>query len=164
VPPVPGGGAFGGGSEAVLVEPDAEVGVGGEGGLAGSEKAGDDGGSGAEFFDEFGEPAGELAAFGREGGKPHLPVEPGLEGGDLGWNAVGRSGLVAEEERLPVGAVPAVFEDEFGAADGHDGEKAVAGGEVPRGENSFPRVKDGYANAGEESGSDEEHGKGKGKL
>ena len=164
VPPVAGGGAFGGGGEAVLVEADAEVGVGGEDGLAGSEEAGDGGGAGAEFFDEFGEPAGELASFGGEGGEPHLPVEPGLERGDLGREAVGWAGLVAEEKGLPVDAVDAVFEGEFRATDGHDGKKTVSGGKMPRGENSFPRVEDGYADAGEEPGSDGQHGKGKGKL
>jgi len=84
VPPVAGGGAFGGRGEAVLVEADAKVIIGGEGGLAGSEEAGDGGGAGEEFFDEFGKPAGELAAFSGEGGEPHLPIEPGLERGDLG--------------------------------------------------------------------------------
>ena len=84
MPPVPGGGAFGGGGKAELVEADAKITIWGEFGLAGGEKPGDGGGAGAEFFDEFGEPVGELAALGGEGGEPHLPIEPGLERGDLG--------------------------------------------------------------------------------
>ena len=68
VSPVAGSGAFGAGGEAVLVHADAEVGVGGEGGLTGGEEASDGGGAGAKLFDEFGEPTGELATFGGEGG------------------------------------------------------------------------------------------------
>jgi hypothetical protein len=132
--------------------------------LAGSEQAGDGRGAGAEFFDEFTKPAGELAAFGGEGGEPHLPVESGLKRGDLGWETVRGAGLVAEEEGLPVGAVGAVFEDEFGAADGHNGKEAVARGEMPRSKNSFPRTKDGQSHAGGESGGGEENREGDGEL
>ena len=164
MPPVAGCGAFGEGGEAVLVHPDAEVGGGREGGLAGGEEASDGGGAGAELFDEFGEPAGELAAFGGEGGEPHLPVEPRLEGGDLRREPVRGSGLVAEEEGLPVGAVGAVFEDEFGAADSHDGEEAVAGGEMPGGESFFQRTEEGEGHARGESGGGKEDGEGDGKL
>jgi len=164
VPPVSGFGAFGEGGEAVLVHADAEVSGGGEGGLAGGEEVGDGGGTGAELFDEFGEPTGELAAFGGEGGKPHLPVEPWLEGGDLGRETVGRSGFVAKEDGLPFGAVGAVFEDEFRAADGHDGEEAVTGGKMPRGESFFQGTKEGKGHAGGESGGGEEDGESNGKL
>ncbi|MEY5062222.1 MAG: hypothetical protein RLZZ112_186 [Verrucomicrobiota bacterium] len=104
-----GGVAFRGGGKAVLIQTNAKVGGGREGRLVGGEEVSDGGGAGAELFDEFGEPAGELAAFGGKGGEPHLPIEPGLEGGDLGREPVGRPGLVAEKKRLPVGAVPAVF-------------------------------------------------------
>ena len=37
-----------------------------------------------EFFEKRGEPSWELASLGGESGEPHLPVEAGLEGGDLG--------------------------------------------------------------------------------
>ena len=143
MPPMAGFGAFGEGGETVLVHADAEVGGGGEDGLARGEEAGHGGGAGAELFDEFGEPAGELAAFGGEGGEPHLPIEPWLEGGDLGRETVRWARLIAEEERLPVSTVGTVFEDEFGASDRHDGEEAVAGSEMPRGESFFQGTDEG---------------------
>lgn len=159
-----GGVAFRGGGKAVLIQTNAKVGGGGEGRLVGGEEVGDGGGAGAELFDEFGEPAGELAAFGGEGGEPHLPIEPRLEGGDLGRETVRGAGLVAEEEGLPVGAVGAVFENEFGAADGHDGKEAVAGGEMPRGENFLPGSQERSAHSGGESGGGEENREGDGEL
>ena len=164
MPPMAGFGAFGEGGETVLVHADAEVGGGGEDGLARGEEAGHGGGAGAELFDEFGEPAGELAAFGGEGGEPHLPIEPWLEGGDLGRETVRWARLIAEEERLPVSTVGTVFKNEFGAAYGHDGEEAVAGGEMPRSESFFQGTEQGQGHAGGESGGGEENGERHGKL
>jgi len=163
-PPLASGGVFGRVGEAIVVQADAKVGVGGKGGLAGDEKSGNSGRTDMELFDELGEPAGELAMLGGEGGEPQLPVETGLERGDLGRESVGWPGLVFEYDGLPLNSVGTPFEGEFRATDGHDRKEAVSGGKMPRSENSFPRVEGGYAGAGHESGSDEQQGKGKGKL
>jgi len=57
-----------------------------------------------------------------------------------------------------------VFEDKFGAANGHDGEEAVAGGEMPRGKGSFHRTEERQGHAGGESGGGEQDGKSDGEL
>jgi len=91
-----------------------------------------------EFFEERSEPTWELAAFCGEGCEPHLPVETGLERGDLGWETIRGAGLVFEYDGLPTDSVGTAFEGEFGTASGHDSKKTIAGGEVPWGEGSFP--------------------------
>ena len=91
-----------------------------------------------EFFEKRIEPAWELTPFGGEGGKPHLPVETGLERGDLGREPIGWACFVFEYDGLPIESVGAAFEGEFGASSGHNGEKPVAGVKMPWGEGSFP--------------------------
>ena len=120
----------------VLLEPKAEIIVSGKVGLRG-EKIPDIRISFLEFFEERSEPTWELAPFGREGGEPHLPVESGLEGGDLGWESIGRACFVGKLDGLPLDSVGTAFEGEFWAASGHNGEEAIAGGEMPWGEGSF---------------------------
>lgn len=137
MPPVSGGGSFGWSGESVLIEPKAEVIVFERVGRGG-EKIPDIGFALLEFFEEWREPAWELAALGGEGGKPHLPVESGLERGDLGWESIGRAGFVGKEDGLPIESVGTAFEGEFGAASGHNGEESVARGEMPRGERVLP--------------------------
>lgn len=97
MPPVSGGGSFGWSGESVLIEPKAEVIVFERVGRGG-EKIPDIGFALLEFFEEWREPAWELAALGGEGGKPHLPVESGLERGDFGWESFGRPAL--SEKRM----------------------------------------------------------------
>jgi hypothetical protein len=121
----------------ILVEPKAEIIVFGRVGLGG-EKIPDLGFALLEFFEERSEPTGELAPFGGKGGEPHLPVESGLERGDLGREAVGWACFVGKQDGLPIESVGTAFEGEFGAASGHDSEEAIAGSEMPRGEGSFP--------------------------
>ena len=91
-----------------------------------------------KFLEERSEPTWELAAFGGKGGEPHLPVETGLEGSDLGRESIGRASFVGKLEWLPLNSVGTAFECEFWAASGHNGEESVAGGEMPWGEGSFP--------------------------
>jgi hypothetical protein len=121
----------------VLVEPKAEIIVFGRVGLGG-EKIPDIRVALLEFFEKGSEPTGELAPFCGEGCEPHLPVESGLERGDLGWETIRGAGLVFEYDGLPLNSVGTPFEGEFGAASGHDSKETITGGEVPRGEGSFP--------------------------
>lgn len=104
----------------------------------GGEKIPDCGVALLEFFEEGREPTWELAAFGGKGGEPHLPVETGLEGSDLGRESIGRARFVGKQDGLPIESVGAAFEGEFWAASGHNGEEAVAGGEMPWGERILP--------------------------
>ena len=120
----------------ILIEAKAEIIVFGRVGL-GREKIPDFRFASMEFFKEGSEPAGELAAFRGEGGKPHLPVETGLERGDLGREPIGWACFVFEYDGLPIESVGAAFEGEFGAASGHDSEEAVPRSEMPWGEGSF---------------------------
>ena len=121
----------------VLVEPKAEIIVSGRGGLGG-EKIADIRVSFLEIFEERSKPTWELTPFGGEGGEPHLPVESGLERGDLGRETICRASFVGKLDGLPIESVETAFEGEFLAASGHDSEEAIAGGEMPRGEGSFP--------------------------
>ena len=121
----------------ILVEPKAEIIVFGRVAM-GREKIPDIRVSFLEFFEEGREPTWELTPFGREGGEPHLPVESGLEGRDLWWESIGRACFVGKQDGLPIESVGTAFESEFGAASGHDSEESIAGGEMPRGEGSFP--------------------------
>ena len=135
----------------ILIEAKAEIIVFGRVGL-GREKIPDFRFASMEFLKEGSEPTWELAAFRRERGKPHLPVKTGVEGGDLGWETIRRAGLVFECNGLPLNSVGTPFEGEFGAASGHDSKETIAGGEVPRGEGSFPVVKNGDGEARNQSG------------
>jgi hypothetical protein len=91
-----------------------------------------------EFFDEGRKPTLELAAFRGEGGEPHLPVESGLKGRDLWRETIGWTRFVGKQDGLPLDSIGTALEGEFGASSGHDSEEAIAGGEMPRGEGSFP--------------------------
>lgn len=91
-----------------------------------------------EFFEKGGEPSWELASLGGESGEPHLPVEAGLEGGDLGRKAIGGAGFVGKKDGIPAKSVGTAFESDFGAASGHDGEESVTRGEVPGSEIVLP--------------------------
>ena len=137
MPPVSRGGPFGGSGESVLIEPKAEIIVSGRVGLGG-EKIPDCEVALLEFLEKRSEPTWELTPFGREGGKPHLPVESGLEGGDLGRESIGRACFVGKPDGLPIESVRTAFECEFWAASGHNGEESVARGEMPWGERTFP--------------------------
>jgi hypothetical protein len=117
----------------VLVEAEAEIIVFGRVGLGGEEMP-DCGVASMEFFEERGEPTWELTAFGGKGGEPHLPIQTRLEGRDLGRETVWGASFVGKQDGLPIESVGAAFEGEFGAARGHNGEEAVTGGEMPRGE------------------------------
>jgi len=121
----------------VLVEAEPEVG-GARGVGGGEEEMPNFGRALLEFFEKRGEPAWELASLGGESGEPHLPVEAGLEGGDLGRKAIGGAGFVGEKDGIPAESVGTAFESDFGAASGHDGEESVTGGEVPGGERVLP--------------------------
>ena len=121
----------------ILVEAEAEIIVLGRVGLGGK-KIPDIRVALLEFLEERGEPTWELTPFGREGGEPHLPVESGLEGRDLWWESIGRTRFEGNQDGLPIESVGTAFESEFGATSGHDSEEAIAGGEMPRGEGSFP--------------------------
>ena len=79
-----------------------------------------------------------MASFGGKGGEPHLPVEAGLERGDLGREPICRTSFVGKLGGLPLNSVGTTFEREFGAASGHNGEEAVPRSEMPWGKGSFP--------------------------
>ena len=121
----------------VLVEAKAEIIVFGRVGLGG-EKIPDFGFALSDFFDEGRKPTWELTLFGGERGEPHLPVETGLERGDLRREPIGWACFVFEYDGLPIESVGTVLESEFGAASGHNGEESVARGEMPWGERIFP--------------------------
>ena len=121
----------------ILVEAEAEIIVFGREGLGG-EKIPDFGFALSDFFDEGRKPTWELTPFGGEGSEPHLPVQTRLEGGDLRWETIGWACFVGKLDGLPLDSVRTALEGEFGAASGHDSEESVAGGEMPRGEGSFP--------------------------
>ena len=91
-----------------------------------------------KFLEEGSEPTWKLTPLSGEGGKPHLPIQTRLEGGDLGRETIGRACFVGKLDGLPLDSVGTAFEGEFWAASGHNGEESVAGGEMPRGEGSFP--------------------------
>ena len=120
----------------VLVEPKAEIIVFGRVGLGG-EKIPDFGFAFLKFLEERSEPTWELAPFRGESGEPHLPVESGLKGRDLGREPIGWACFVGKQDGLPIESVGTAFESEFGASSGHDSEEAIAGGEMPWGEGSF---------------------------
>jgi hypothetical protein len=88
----------------ILIEAKAEIIVFGRVGL-GREKIPDFRFASMEFFKEGSEPTWELAAFCGEGCEPHLPVESGLERGDLGWETIRGAGLVFEYDGLPLNSV-----------------------------------------------------------
>jgi len=121
----------------ILIEAKAEIIVFGRVGL-GSEKIPDFRFASMEFLKEGSEPTWELTPFGGKRGEPHLPVESWLEGGDLGRETIWGTGFVFEYDGLPLDSVGTAFEREFWSASGHDSEEAIAGGEMPRGEGSFP--------------------------
>ena len=52
----------------------------------------------------------------------------------MGRESIGRASFIGKEDGLPIESVGTAFEGEFGAARGHNGEEAVAGGEMPWGE------------------------------
>jgi hypothetical protein len=114
-----------------------------------------------EFFEEGSEPTWELAPFSGEGGEPHLPVESGLKGRDLGWEPIGRACFVGKQDRLPIESVGTAFEGEFGASSGHDSEEAIAGGEMPWGKRILPC---GLGGAGEKLQSGKKDGDSEGQL
>ena len=116
----------------VLVKPKAEIIVFRRVGLGG-EKIPDMGFALSDFFDEGRKPTWELATFNGEGSEPHLPVESGLKGRDLGREPIGWACFVGKLDGLPIESVGTAFESKFGAASGHDSEEAIAGGEMPRG-------------------------------
>ena len=111
----------------ILVEPKAKIIVFGRVGLGG-EKIPDFGIAISEFFDEGRKPAWELAAFRGEGGEPHLPVESGLKGRDLGGETIGWTRFVGKQDGLPLDSIGTALEGEFGASSGHDSKKAVPRG------------------------------------
>jgi hypothetical protein len=111
----------------VLVESKTEIAVFGRVGLGG-EKIPDIRVSFLEFFEERSEPTGELAPFGGKGGEPHLPVESGLERGDLGREPIGWACFVGKQDGLPLDSIGTALEGEFGASSGHDSKKTVRRG------------------------------------
>ena len=104
----------------VLVEPKAEIIVSGRVGLRG-EKIPDFGFALLEFLEEGRKPTWELTPLGGKGGKPHLPVETGLEGSDLGRESIGRASFIGKVDGLPIESVGTAFDCEFGAASGNNG-------------------------------------------
>ena len=126
-PPVSCGRKFGGSGEVILIEAKAEIIVFGRVGL-GREKIPDFRFASMEFFKKGSEPTWELAPFGGKGGEPHLPVESGLERGDVGREAVGWACFVGKQDGLPIESVGTAFEGEFGASSGHDSKKAILRG------------------------------------
>jgi hypothetical protein len=111
----------------ILVEPKAEIIVSGRMRLGG-EKIPDIRVSFLEFFEKRSEPTGKLAPFGGKGAEPHLPVESGLKGRDLGGETIGGTSFVGKLDGLPIESVGTAFESEFGASSGHDSKKAVPRG------------------------------------
>ena len=91
-----------------------------------------------KFLEKRSEPTWELTPLGGESREPHLPVESGLKGGDLGRESIGRACFVGKLDGLPLDSVGTAFDCEFGAASGHNGEESVAGGEMPWGERILP--------------------------
>lgn len=140
MPPISRSGMFGKSGEAILIESEAEIGWCAGGRWGGGEEMPDGGISLLEFGEERFAPSWKLAAFGGEGGEPHLPIETRLEGGDLRGCAVGRSCFVREKNGLPDFAVGTLLEGDFGSASGHDGEETVTRGEMPRGEGFWPTI------------------------
>src|SRR5262245_26903857 len=61
-----------------------------------------------------------------QGGKPHLPVEPGLVRRTPTGHAFHVAGFPLEFVREPINPVDAPFEDDFAAVLRHHAEKAVA--------------------------------------
>jgi hypothetical protein len=108
-----------------------------------------------KFLEERSEPTWKLTPFSGKRGEPHLPVESWLEGGDLGRETIGRACFVGKLDGLPLDSVGTAFEGEFWAASGHDSEKSVAGGEMPRGERILPC---GLGDAGEKLQSGKKDG------
>jgi len=79
-----------------------------------------------------------LASFGGKGGEPHLPVEAGLERGDLRRYSIRGTGFVGKLDGFPGLAVATLLEGDFWSAGGHDGKETVSGGEMPRSEGILP--------------------------
>jgi hypothetical protein len=114
-----------------------------------------------KFLEERSEPTWELTPFGGECGEPHLPVESGLKGGDLGRQTTWGTSFVGKLDGLPLDSVGTAFEGEFGATGGHNGEESVAGGEMPWGKRILPC---GLGGAGEKLQSGKKDGDSEGQL
>ena len=111
----------------ILIEAKAEIIVFGRVGL-GSEKIPDFRFASMEFLKEGSEPTWELTPFGGKRGEPHLPVETGLKGRDLGRESIGRACFVGKQVGLPLDSIGTALEGEFGASSGHESKKAVPRG------------------------------------
>ena len=81
----------------------------------------------------------------------------------MGRSTIWRAGFVFELDGLPCESVRAAFEGELGSASSHDGEEAVSGGEMPRGEGSLPMSEKG-ARSGKKSHRKKKSGNRKGQL